>query len=255
MCFQLSKHFNLGKTKAAEHAGEMVGQSDKSVREWRKKFLEEGEVPESKQGKYQRSGVLWSDEALNRKAARHIHENASVKGQPNLTVSQFCQWVNDDLLPNETLEPGFFRKISIETAQSGWSELGFSVVRKKGTYVDGHEREDVIDYRKTFLRRYSSHDGSTTDESLKRQKMQVVDAAREAVSIRGYNERTVQKYRDEFFSNKGELEESKRGKYKRFRIYHDEEINHKAAAWVRKHAFQKGAPKRTLSVSGSTMIC
>ena len=80
LCFQLSKHFNLGKTKAAELAGEMVGQSDKSVREWRKKFLEEGEMQESKQGKYQRTGVLWSDEALNRKAAIHIRENASVKG-------------------------------------------------------------------------------------------------------------------------------------------------------------------------------
>ena len=31
LCFQLSKHFNLGETKAAELASEMVGQSDKSV--------------------------------------------------------------------------------------------------------------------------------------------------------------------------------------------------------------------------------
>ena len=89
-------------------------------------------MPESKQGKYQRSGVLWSDEALNRKVARHIRENASVKGQPNLTVGQFCQWVNDDLLPNETLEPGFPRKISIETARKWMVELGFSVVQKEG---------------------------------------------------------------------------------------------------------------------------
>ena len=107
LCYELSKHFDLGETKAAELAGEMVGRSDKSMQEWQKKLLEEGEVPESKQGKYQRSGVLWCDEALNRKAARHIRENASVKGQPNLTVSQFCQWANDDLVPNETLEPGF----------------------------------------------------------------------------------------------------------------------------------------------------
>ena len=34
--------------------------------------LLEGEVPESKQGKYQSSGVLWSDEGLNKKAARDI---------------------------------------------------------------------------------------------------------------------------------------------------------------------------------------
>ena len=61
-------------------------------------------------------------------------------------------------------------------------------------------------------------------ESFKKcQKMQVMDAAREAGSITGYNECTVRKYREEFFSNKGELEEMKRGKYKRFCIYHDEQ--------------------------------
>ena len=91
MCFQLSKHLDLGKTKAAELAGMMVGRSGKTVREWRKQFMEEGEVPESKQGKYQRSGVLWSNEDLNRKATKYIRENASVKGQPNLTVGKFCQ--------------------------------------------------------------------------------------------------------------------------------------------------------------------
>ena len=107
LCFQLSKHCDLGETEVAELAEAMIGRSDKTVHEWQKQFMEEGEVPESKQGKYQRSGVLWSDEALNKKAARYIHKNASVKGQPNLTVSQFCLWVKDDLLPNEMFEPGF----------------------------------------------------------------------------------------------------------------------------------------------------
>ena len=91
MCFQLSKHFDLGGTKVAEIAGIMVGRSDRTVREWRKQCLEEGKVPESKQGKYQRSGVLWSDESLNKKAKQYIRENACVKGKPNLTVIQFCE--------------------------------------------------------------------------------------------------------------------------------------------------------------------
>ena len=33
---------------------------------------------------------------------RVVH--AYVKKQPNLTVGMFCQWVNDDLLRNETLD-------------------------------------------------------------------------------------------------------------------------------------------------------
>ena len=101
--------------------------------------------------------MLWSDESLNRKATQYIRDNACVKGKPNLTVSQFCQWVNDDLLPNETLEPGFPRKVSVETSRKWMIELGFNVVRtKKGTHVDGHERDDVVEYRKTFLRRMVS---------------------------------------------------------------------------------------------------
>ncbi len=91
---------------------------------------------------------------LNKKASRFIWENANVKGQLNLTIAKFCEWVNEDLLPNETLEPGFPRKISVETARKWMHELGFEVVaKKKGTFVDGHERDDVVKYRKTFLRK------------------------------------------------------------------------------------------------------
>ena len=120
-------------------------------------LLEDGEIPECKEGKYQRSGVMWSSEELNKKAARYIRENANVKGLPNLTAGKFCQWVNDVLLPNQTLEPGFPRKMSLETARKWMLELGFSVVRKKkGTYVDGHERDDVVEYCQKFLRRMVS---------------------------------------------------------------------------------------------------
>ena len=49
-----------------------------------------------------------------------------------LSADKFCQWVNDDLLPNQTLKPGFPRKISLETARKWMLELGFNVVRKKG---------------------------------------------------------------------------------------------------------------------------
>ena len=37
-----------------------------------------------------------------------------MKGASNLTSLSFCQWVNEDLLPNEVLEPGFPRRISVE---------------------------------------------------------------------------------------------------------------------------------------------
>lgn len=149
----------------------MIEKSDKTVCEWRKQFFEnDAVIPESKQGKYQRSGVLWSNEDLNKKATRYIRENANVKGRPNLTIAKFCQWVNDDLF-NSTLEPGFPRKIGVETSRKWMHQLGFSVVnKKKGTFVDGHERDDVVEYRKTFLRRmvalgFLNRDNAPTDEA------------------------------------------------------------------------------------------
>ena len=114
-------------------------------------------MPDFKQGHYQRTGVLWNNEYLNKKASRYIRGNACVKGRPNLTAGMFCHWVNETLLPNETLEPGFPRKVVVDTARKWMHELGFQVLTaKKGAFVDGHEREDVVQYRKKFLRQMVS---------------------------------------------------------------------------------------------------
>ena len=69
-----------------------------------------------------------------------IQANVAVKGQANLTVGTFCEWVNKELLLNETLEPGFPQTIHMETARKWMYEMGFKVLsHKKGTFVDGHE--------------------------------------------------------------------------------------------------------------------
>jgi hypothetical protein len=69
----------------------------------------------------------------------------------------FCKWVNEVLLPNEVLDPGFPRSVSIETSRKWLHFLGFSMKgHKKGTYVDGHERSDVVEYRQKFLRKMFS---------------------------------------------------------------------------------------------------
>ena len=65
----------------------------------------------------------------------------------------FCEWVNEALLPNTSLEPGFPQKISIETVLKWLHELGFEVLTPaKGMFFDGHERHDVVEYRGKFLR-------------------------------------------------------------------------------------------------------
>ena len=89
-------------------------------------------------------------EDLNKKAKKYLRDNYNVKGKPNLTVGSFCEWINNDLLPNST----FPRKVSPETARKWLHELGFTVHnKKKGTFIDGHKRDDVVEYRRKFLRK------------------------------------------------------------------------------------------------------
>ena len=54
-------------------AAEMIG---KTVRTWRTAVIcNKGELPESKQGKYTRQGVLWHSEELNKMATKYVHKN------------------------------------------------------------------------------------------------------------------------------------------------------------------------------------
>lgn len=72
-----------------------------------------------------------------------------------MTTMDFCKWINKCLLPNSTLEPGFPRKVSIETARKWLHKLGFEVLTpKKGIFIDGHEHPDVVTHRKEFYERW-----------------------------------------------------------------------------------------------------
>ena len=49
---------------------------------------------------------------------------------------------------------GVQKNISLQTAVRWIHQLGFSLLSfKKGTYFDGHERDDVKEYRKLYLRK------------------------------------------------------------------------------------------------------
>lgn len=91
---------------------------------------------------------------MNKKASSYVWEKAFVKGAANLTTISFFQWVNEQLLANETLEPGYPRNISFETARHWLHELGFEILTvKKGCFVYGHERDDVVEYRYKFFKK------------------------------------------------------------------------------------------------------
>jgi len=148
----------MTNTDAANVIASLIGRSERTVREWKYDFFKNGgDFPDSKQGKYQREGILWQNEELNEAASDFVRNNAVVKGRPNMTSISFCHWVNEVLLPNSVLEPGYPRCISVQTARRWLHELGFEVLdKKKGIYIDGHERDDVIQHRRKFLRQMIS---------------------------------------------------------------------------------------------------
>ena len=142
----------MGVIDAAREAGSIVGYSDKTVRKLRKEFFEnKGVLKERKQGKYERVTV-YRNEELGEKAAKWVRENAFAKGKPNMTAQSFCQWVNDDLLPSSNLPTHFPWRISLRTGVRWLHHLGFKPVsHRKGVYINGHERDDVVKHCKKYL--------------------------------------------------------------------------------------------------------
>ena len=71
--------FSFTETSAAEYVATMVKKSDRSVRRWRSEVIDnDGVFPESQQGRYQCSSVLWQKEELNKKAREYVQAHAAV---------------------------------------------------------------------------------------------------------------------------------------------------------------------------------
>ena len=142
------------KTRAAEEVAQCLGISDGTVRSWRKTFLTNHRCFEAWRGKYAQHDAL-DDEKYRDMALEWVRNNAYVKGKPNMTAADFCAWVNSNLLP-KVLEnhPSAPSKISIRTARRWLHKFGFEQVSsKKGIYIDEHERADVVEYRKLYVKR------------------------------------------------------------------------------------------------------
>ena len=141
--------FGLTTVGAAKEAGLLLHLNEKTVRTWRNDFYaNDGSFSESRQGKHVRPYVL-DDEECRRKACEWVRSNAT-----NMTAAMFSTWMNSELLPNSELPPGCPLQISERTAVKWLNDIGFHPqTHKKGIYIDGHERDDVVDYRKLFLRK------------------------------------------------------------------------------------------------------
>ena len=75
---------------SAKLISELLGYSDRTIREWRSIFISnEGSFPDSEQGKYQRAGVLWQNEDLNKKVRELFEQMLVLKGKRTLLLQHF----------------------------------------------------------------------------------------------------------------------------------------------------------------------
>ena len=148
----LPKRMKIKSTQAALESAWITGFNEKTVRNYKKEFFERGgKFRGEARGKYKRH-CLFNEESLRLQASMWIRENAVKKGAPNLVARTFCQWVSNEFLPSSDLPPHLPRSITVRTATRWLHLLGFRPTsHKKGAYVDGHERDDVVAYRKKFL--------------------------------------------------------------------------------------------------------
>ena len=91
-----------------------------------KRVLCSGEFSENNRGKHARHQGLF-DEDYHDIALDWVRNHSSVKGKPNVTASDFCEWINKELLPiMREHQPNTPHSISVRTARRWLHKLGFN---------------------------------------------------------------------------------------------------------------------------------
>lgn len=91
-------------------------------------------------------------------ARQFVRERNKEKGKPKMKSYEFRMWINDQIksemkgADEADVEKALLKDDS--TAIRYLHSLGFKVTRtgKQSTYIDGHERPDVVNYRRKFVR-------------------------------------------------------------------------------------------------------
>lgn len=119
----------------------------RTIRDWSDYYVEHLELPLFSQGKFQKTKSLIDDEDVRFACRSYLR---SLRADQRDALS-FMTWVNGNL----NTECGFNYRIDISerTARNWLHKLHFDYdeYRTGSSYVDGHERRDVVDYRNQFV--------------------------------------------------------------------------------------------------------
>ena len=162
------------KLKASQTVADLLNRGiwfARCVRSWAKAFIEYGDVPESNHGKHLRGSSILDDEDVQLKVTSYLQQHKF-----DITVHNFCDYISNEILPSVGIEEKtkirylfyniciyrllsfinillkIFTFYSKSTAIRWLKKMGFVFSQyTKGMYIDGHERDDVVTYRKEFL--------------------------------------------------------------------------------------------------------
>ena len=124
----------------------------RTIRDWSEYFVEHSEIPSLNQGKFQKAKSLIDDEVVRIACLSYIR---SVKADQFDSLT-FMKWINSNLKTECELE---YDVTKAERTARNWLlklNLHYEEYRKGSTYVDGHERPDVVSYRNNFVFEFAS---------------------------------------------------------------------------------------------------
>ncbi|RIA79587.1 hypothetical protein C1645_840337 [Glomus cerebriforme] len=139
---------NYSKMNASDVVSNAAGKGvyhSKCIHSWAHEYVMSHQIPYSRRGHHAKTwSFLWDEDIL-------LQVNSYVREHKwDITPQMLMMQMNEVILPGLGFAPS--PTIHINTARNYLKELGYTYAKvKKGIYIDGHEREDVVAYRKIFL--------------------------------------------------------------------------------------------------------
>ena len=148
---KLSYSWRESSILAAKAMGRGVKHA-RNLRKWIKAYLHSEKLPLHRYGTYHSS--ILDDEDFRRDIQLHLTEIAK-KGY--IRAQDIVDYVATPEVQQKLGTKA--RGIHIRTAQQWLHKLSWRYQqKKKGMYIDGHEREDVVEYRKGFVERWREYE-------------------------------------------------------------------------------------------------
>lgn len=125
----------------------------RQIRIWSEAFLETHSLPKKNQGRHIKIKSIIADENTQSVCRQWLRSQ-----KPHaISGASFSEWVKHQL--HHELELPASVEISERTATRWLHLLNYNLgdTSKKGTYLDGHERPDVVEYRNQFLFRMEQY--------------------------------------------------------------------------------------------------